>query len=229
MHGPLPDPRARAPIQAVQFLFAALVAIDVLLALLHLLAAHTGSYTLSLWFNLDAERAIGPWFSGAQLLVTGLLMLVIGAYSRRPAWPRPAFCHVVGLGFVFLSMDEVAVIHERITGLAKHHDWVPRFAGNRGIWIFAYALLGLALAAAFRADLLAMWRHHRRPAATVALGFTTLATGAVGVEVAGYYGVFRSETWQVAIEEFLEMLGGTIILLGVALFLHRTVRLHPAP
>jgi hypothetical protein len=49
--------------------------------------------------------------------------------------------------------------------------------------------------------------------------------GAVVAEVAGYVGLIPDGAWQVAMEEFLEMLGASLILLAALDLLRTKVRL----
>lgn len=222
-------PLAIAPGLPASRLFLVLLGVEVALVCLYGLTVATQSWLLSQWFDLDAEMSVASWFSASQLLVIGLLALVAAPFSRRPRWPSPLFCTVVGLGFIFLSMDEAAMVHERITDVGRSHAWVPRFDDRHGTWIFAYGLVGLGLLAAFRRDILTVLRHHRRVALLMGGGFAVLVAGAVGVEVMGYYGLIASPPLQVAMEEFLEMFGATLILLGAVEFLNRTVTLAPTP
>lgn len=196
---------------------------------MYFVMAATGSWTLARWFDLDAEMTIASWFSASQLLVTGLLMLVISAFSDRRNWPSPRFCIAVGLGFFFLSTDEAAMIHERITVIGRNHAWVPCFRDIHGTWIFLYAVVGAGLAASMWRSMLAMLAHHRQAALLMGGGFGVLLAGAVGVEVSGYYGLIGSDRVQVALEEFLEMFGATLILIGALTLFNRTITLRPTP
>ncbi|WP_119679752.1 hypothetical protein [Indioceanicola profundi] len=208
--------------------FTLLLGFEVFLIGMYWLMTVTGSWTLSRWFDLDAELTVASWFAASQLLAVGLLMLAASPFSERKNWPTPLFCQIVGLGFVFLSMDEAAMIHERITAIGRDQAWVPRFNDTHGSWIFLYALIGAALAAFTWRNLMTMLVHHRQTALLMGGGFALLVAGAVGVEVMGYYGLFGSPPLQVALEEFLEMLGVTVMLMGALTFFNRTVALRPA-
>lgn len=210
-------------------LFPALIAFELFLVAMHLAANFSGSINLTHYFDLNNELTIASWFSAAQLLMTGALLIVIGSYSDRELWPSPTFCRLVGLGFVFLSLDETVSLHESISELTRRYlstSLSPMFNGQYGAWIFVYGALGLILGIAMLRDLAIMWRHHRPYAAVIAMGFAILVAGGVFVEIAGYYRLFGRPMIQVALEEFLEMLGGTIILMGTIKFFHRSVRLR---
>jgi hypothetical protein len=71
-----------------------------------------------------------------------------------------------------------------------------------------------------------MWKTHRRQTAIMASGFAIFLIGAAGLEVVGYQ-FLRGEPslsyfyqLEVALEEFLEMIGISITVYG-AILLHR--------
>lgn len=213
----------------LRHLFLSCLAFELFLVAMHLAANLSGSINLNRYFNLNNELTLASWFSAAQLLTTGLLMIIVAAFSDRHGWPSPRFCWVVGLGFIFLSLDETASIHESITELTRLYlsTWAQSlFNGQHGAWIFVYGALGLILGATMLRDLAIMWRHHRSYAVAIAVGFAILVAGGVIVEIGGYYRVLGRPMFQIALEEFLEMVGGTIILMGAIAFFNRSVRLR---
>lgn len=63
-------------------------------------------------FDLDEEQSFGTWFSVVLLLFVGYILL-LHARERRAAgdaWQR--WWQVLGLGFTFLSLDEMVGLHE---------------------------------------------------------------------------------------------------------------------
>lgn len=64
-------------------------------------------------FNLGAEGNLPAYLSALNLLVAGLLLLIITA--AKPKGQRAAWA-VLGAGFIFMSVDEAAQIHEPIIG-----------------------------------------------------------------------------------------------------------------
>jgi hypothetical protein len=205
-----------------------LLVCNLALITMYFMSSVINSWVLQTWFDLDSEVSVPTWFSASQLLVAGILMCLMIDYASRPGWPSAFFCLIVGVGFIALSADEASGIHERLTYLAgKYTPWVPMVQGHRGAWIFLYGVAGAALMVLHWRNLLVMWRHHRRPSLVIAGGFATVAAGGVLVEVAGYYALLPLPSVQVALEEFLEMLGGSIILVGAMVFFGSAVRLAP--
>jgi len=87
-----------------------------------LLAMHAFVHTapapwdnLQIWFDLGAEGTVPAWFSSGQFLLVGLALLAAAALRRGVSPSEMRLLLVAGLGFIFLSADEAAMIHERIT------------------------------------------------------------------------------------------------------------------
>lgn len=215
--------RVASPPFAVQVMVP-LLGLEILLVILHMLGA-SGllGYRLGLWFDLNREQSVGTWFSSAQLLVLALSLALAAPRSRSP---RPWFLSLMAAGFAFLSLDETISIHEGITAIARTHaHWLPEFPGGHGAWVAVYAVIGaIGLAITWR-ELLRLWSGYRTVAIVGGIGCATYVLGAVVAEVAGYVGLIPDGAWQVAMEEFLEMLGASLILLAALDLLRTKVRL----
>jgi hypothetical protein len=174
------------------------------------------SATFHMLFNLDGEGTIPAWFSTVQLFSIGLVFL----FQRRRfdvAERRMRNCLLVlGAGFLFLSADEAASIHEKVTVVLKRIPWAPRFNENHGIWIFVYAALAACVLAAIGRGLFAIWKNDRPAASTMAGGLGVMVLGGVGAEIFGYQ--LPPGTWlrpvESCVEEFCEMAGASVILYG---------------
>ena len=151
--------------------------------------------------------------------------------SHNKHRPSRFFLLLVAAGFTFLSMDEAAVIHEKITNLLKDITRIPRFTGNHGIWIFVYFIGSLVFLIATIPQNFAMWKYHKRETLIMAVGIGLFLTGAVGLEIISYE-FLRGQGQPVlldveaGLEEFLEMFGGSVILYGNFLF---ALRIKEAP
>lgn len=179
--------------------------------------------TFRVWFDLAGEGTIPAWFSSVQLCLIGLVF-VLGSRLIDPSdSPSPLFFRMVGAGFIFLSADEAASIHEGMTLMLRGFEWIPRFKGGRGIWVFIYLPIGFILFLATSRKLLALWRRYRRPTCIMAIGVAIYLLAAVGLEVIGFQ-FLRSGTTpllykaELVLEEFLEMAGASIILYGAMLW-----------
>lgn len=173
--------------------------------------------------DLDAEQTIGSWFSSCQLLLISVFLLVNN--FREPS-PNPTSCKfltLIGLGFMFLSLDESASIHESTSALLQHVTWMPRFKDEQGLWIPVYAVIGLSLIWLTRKSLFEIWLRHKKECTIFTYGFLTLLFGAVVLEIISYQylrapNLYNWYLIEVALEEGLEMLGASIMLYAVLLF-----------
>jgi hypothetical protein len=174
-------------------------------------------------FDLDGEQTIASWFSSCQLLIISFLLLANNFRVPAPNRVSCKFLTIIGLCFMFLSLDESASIHELIHESLKHVNWLPRFKGQQGIWIPIYAVLGFCLVLVTHKNLFEIWLRHKKECTIFAYGFLTLFFGAVVLEVLSYQYLrtLGLENWyilEVALEEAMEMLGGSIMLYAVLLF-----------
>jgi len=208
----------------VRQLFFWLIGFELFLLVAYLLESVLGSpvWTIERLLDLDGELSIAVWFSTVQLAAIGILFLIKAAKARPndqvPRWFLALGC----AGFLFLSLDEHLQLHETITKLTVHLDWVPRFSGDHGVWIFAYLGLGCLLLLPSLRPIVALWRFHRYSFSLMAAGVGVFLLGAVGMEVIGYEFLREAprlyQVLEIATEEFLEMLGASAILCGAAFY-----------
>lgn len=176
---------------------------------------------ISLFLDVDREVSIPTWFSAIQLFAIGLLLIL----QARGAKQLRFYLFILGLGFMFLSMDESAAIHEKIIDSAKRLDvqWLLRltFMGSHQAWMVPYVLVGLAVLLVGYRPVLFIWRNFRREAVLVAIGLVLFGIGGIGLEILSFeFAGTASDTaynWTIAGEEFLEMAGMSIVLYGFML------------
>ena len=173
-------------------------------------------------FNLDAEVSIPTWFSSIQLFVTGSMLFVASTNNQWKQYVSSSFLTAGGLLFIFLSADECAAIHERITIIAKKLgiSWLL-FKGGHGAWISVYFIVALLIVPFAAHHFHMLWIHFRREARIALSGAIAFVMGGVCLEVISYL-FLRSESTklykvEVAFEEFLEMSGVSIMLYAVLL------------
>jgi hypothetical protein len=181
------------------------------------------SATLHRLFDLDGERTIPALFSSAQLFLVGLVFLLIGRETNPTRLPSPLFFFIVGAGFIFLALDEAISIHEKITHAFKNVAWMPRFKGNHGIWILLYPLIGSIIFLIVYQDLKAMWNRYRSTSMIIVLGAGIFVFGGIVLEILSYQFLRTGTTpilykGEVALEEFLEMVGISVIFYGALVF-----------
>lgn len=206
-----------------------LIAVELTLAGMYVVVNNAmGPWRLRPLFDMNAEANIPAWFSSLQLFAIGFVLFLAASSSLRRADGLAGLLRVLGVGFVFLSMDEAAMVHEKVTDVLAGEAWAPRFRDNHGIWMFVYGAVGVALLAAMHRSLWRICRLYPRDVARVGMGLAVLLAGAVGVEVIGYEMGLEGRptpvlTTYVAIEEFCEMLGASLVLVASLRF-----ALHPA-
>ncbi len=176
------------------------------------------------FFNFNGEANLPSWFSSTQYLLIGLVFLVKRDQCNTNVSPSRFFFLMGAIGFIFLSADEAAQVHETMNGVIQNVNWLPRFKGGNGIWIFIYGLFGLALLLYTFRDIFRMWQRYRRQTSIMVIGFIILVIGSAGLEAFGYEYLSSRLTplafmFEAAGEEFLEMLGVSIILYGALLLL----------
>lgn len=171
------------------------------------------------WFNLDEEANIPTWFSIIQLFMVGLIAIATAQsehYRRPPSkWGLTLF----GFGFIYLSLDEGAVFHEKFTYEFHNHPWVPYFDGVHGIWITIYMGVAIVVLLILGRDLWAICRTLPRESLIFSLGMVLFLAGTGGSETITYFYIDKSNIWiytmEVMIEEFLEMIGASILFYSV--------------
>lgn len=164
-------------------------------------------------FDLDNEANIPTYFSGLLLLFSSIILWVISYIERENN--SSFYQHWFGLSlvFAFLSVDEVASLHERTT------QPVRQLLGVEGIFYYAWTIpvaVGLLLLgvvyARFLWHLQARWKRLFAVAAVLYVG------GALGVElISGWYdsqggGASFTYTLITTVEETLEMAGAAVFI-----------------
>ncbi|WP_139291456.1 hypothetical protein [Paracoccus sp. SM22M-07] len=185
-------------------------------------------WTIKQWFDLDGEVSIPTWYSSSQLLVSGLFILAALRF-RRPGSPRLGFYLLVGLGLIFLSADEASSIHEKLTPLsAKYAQFVPLIRGNQGAWITIYGVIFSLILTINYNNILQMWLNYKESLQIFVFGLCVLVSGAVLMEITMYYSLLPSKVMQLILEEFMEMMGGSIILISSFVFFNNHVEVRAA-
>ena len=167
--------------------------------------------------NIDGENSFPSWFSSTQLFLIGFFLFLKACRSDSEQGPARWFYLLGAGGFMFLSADEALLIHESITQALLKFDSLYRFEDDHGMWIpFYLGTLALLALLSWR-QVCRFWECHRRPFLLMAAGAGTFLFGAVGLEITAYE-LIATSSWvylvEVAAEEFLEMVGASIILYG---------------
>ncbi|HKY09825.1 MAG TPA: hypothetical protein VJQ55_16360 [Candidatus Binatia bacterium] len=209
-----------------KYAFVFLLAFEIVLVIgycvVHIIAPYVKWGPIKPLIDLNLDVAIPAWFSTIQLFAISVLLFIsAGACDRLRR-----YLIIFGFGFMFLSMDEAAAIHEKIIDTAKRLDWHWLLSltlnGSHRAWMIPYAIVGVfVIAICYRFFALA-WRDFYREGLIVATGLAVFAIGGVGFELIGFH--FEDHpsdapyAWAVAAEEFFEMAGMTVVLYGILLF-----------
>lgn len=200
-------------------LLAGLLAAEALLVVLYFVTSSgvlpgALGHRLGVLFDLDAEQSVGAWFSASQLLVIGLALWTTAERVAGAEQPAPWFLRLGGAGFVFLSLDEAAAVHEALSrAVYKASPSVAPFGHEHSAWVVLYVAAAALLLAFFWPQVKRFWRAFPSPGALGAAGAAVVLAGATGLESLGYLHLFVGHV-EVALEETLEMVGATLILLA---------------
>jgi hypothetical protein len=76
-------------------------------------------------FDLDEEQSFGTWFTVVILLFAARLLLLQARRLRGAKLPHHMSWMILGLGFCFLSLDEVVGLHETLNTLTDFSWTLP--------------------------------------------------------------------------------------------------------
>ncbi len=150
--------------------------------------------------DLDEENNIPTWFSGYLLLNNALVMYI---FSKMESNKNHFYWMLLSLGFLILSLDEVAGIHESIHTAIDFN------------WAYAGGILVVALGLLYIPFLLSL---NRRLAVLFIVSGLIYVSGVIGVELFSKDMDEDSMAYgfATAVEEGLEMLGA-LFFLAIAL------------
>jgi hypothetical protein len=217
------DPAPILTRSQIRGLLIGLVLIELVMVGLYLTEAlgFVQSDTVHVMFGLDRERNIPAWFSATQLALIGVAWALLAARAPQAYRPRRLFFTALALGFLFFSMDEAVSFHEWLGPILKRFN-APTVGGH-GNWIPVYGALCVAGVLIFIGDARRLWRWSPADFKLAALGALIFVTGAVGMEIVAYKFLRGKHelpiySVEVAAEEFLEMLGASVMLIAVLRF-----------
>ena len=76
-------------------------------------------------FDVDEEDTIPTWYSANALLLTSGLLYLISQRKKIDQDPWYRYWYGLTIGFVFLSLDEIAGFHETVNGLVDFSWTLP--------------------------------------------------------------------------------------------------------
>ena len=175
------------------------------------------------FFNLNEEINLPTWWSAVLLLIcSGLTGLAAVLKKGRPFYWGWFF---LALGFMFMSLDEVAQLHEKLSGPLREAWHLSGFLYYG--WVVPGAALILVAGLAYLRFFLALPKGTR---AGFFLGWAAYLAGVLGLETWGalafsrlgadnlYYGLLA------AFEETVEMAGLLILIRVFLTYLQREMQ-----
>jgi len=183
-----------------------LIGVHVILTVLHYEFVKIPWYVRQI-FDVDEEDSFPTWYSASALLLTSAVLWVQALRMRRVK--NPLRWHWLGLaaGFLFLSIDEIAGVHETLNSVMETSWAVPGA-------VVAALIGGVYLMFLAQID--------RRTAIQFVIGGAVFLGGAVGVELYtepylenDQLNTLAYNLWT-ALEEGMEM-AGVLIFLGALL------------
>jgi len=165
-------------------------------------------------FSLGHENNLPTWFSTVQLFMVAFVLIALAVAMVRLREPGARWLFAWPALFLFLSLDELAMIHERMPEAIRLS--VFRVTGA---WMLVLVpilgLLVLGLAYVTRR----FWSPHRDITLMFAAGFALFAVAAGGVEVLTNY---VTTIWQLHLQILAEEVGE---LVAVTILLWASLRL----
>jgi len=178
-------------------------------------------------FDMDGKMTIPSILQAVQLFLIGWISLYFFLVRSHPSQPpSPIFSLTVALLSFFAATDELFKIHlqlKELLPIMSNHDWKP-----------IYISIGLTTPLVFHRELIALWRFQTKAIIFIAIGVVIFMLGGFGLEIIKdellqplLYPLFDQDDFiaffieklRVAVEEFSEMLGESLILYGISLFL----------
>jgi len=163
--------------------------------------------------KVGEESNIPTWFSSAQLFAIGLVLSVVAARDFTMRHPRSLLLPAAPALFLFLSLDEVAMIHERL-GRWLLSLGIGTGLHSSGPWMFVFVPFVGVLAAISAWALWSYLRGRRVVLALAVSGVLVFGFAAVGLEFAANFVPENSlrQSALVFTEEYGEIAAATLLL-----------------
>jgi hypothetical protein len=176
------------------------------------------SFVLGRLFELDVENALAVWYTSSKLLLVALLLAMTAFVVGRRGWPDLAILAVAGF-VLAMSCDETASLHELAQVVVA-----ARMGGGSAASEGGGMATALVVVPAMLAGLVLLAWAVRAMArcpdgkGMLAAGFAMIMAGGVGVDLlrGAVAQPYLADQVLPFVEESLEILGGTVMLVGAA-------------
>ena len=173
---------------------------------------HDYIYGLTPLFDFNTEANIPTLYSSFAIIVASVLLLLIALEHKRQG---SSYLPWIGLSiiFLFLSIDEIASIHERFTGPTReslntsgllYYAWVIPYGIAVGVFVISYLKFLISLP--------------KKIMFLFVFSGSVFVSGAIGFELLGgrHVELYGNNNFVTSVfytcEEFLEMLGIAIFI-----------------
>ncbi|MBD2123683.1 hypothetical protein [Trichocoleus sp. FACHB-262] len=200
---------------------------DVGFTLIYLVSSLLQNQALPL-FSFEQKFTIPVVYAAIKLFLIGCF-LVTSALWKYCLFQRSSryLLLTMGAGFLYLSTDKLFKFHH----LLQLPNWMPSLPGGGGAWILFYLFIQLLIVTVGFRDLTKLWRFYPQGALMICLGIALFIVGGLGTEIFNHL-ILQPLLWHMGrgdratfstlkntVEESLELLGESIALQGLVLFL----------
>lgn len=169
------------------------------------------------FFHIEKEQNLASVYSGLLLVGTGVSGFSMWAMLRHHARRSETLVWLLlGLGMLFMGVDEMAVIHERLGFVLNNQTGLGGYQGESFNWVIYYTPAIIAFVFVAWGVLRILFRDTRSYGWYASTGIAILFL-ALGLEVwGGKLLAFPIYQTVLVLEEFFEMLGETFFLTAIA-------------
>lgn len=212
----------------INYLVVGLIFVEVAIAVIYLAYIFTTGRSPTI-VNMDGARNIPSCFQALQIFSIAAIALGLGITNQRDfPYPSRKFSFFLTGLLCYAGLDEIFKLHLGFRNLLP-------IVGTQ-YWIAIYASLICLLPVLFYRDFKAFWQSYRRETLIGVTGLIIFAVGGFGAELFKTYllqplvansSLFQGhpflslfvEKFRVAVEEFGELLGETLVLYAALLFI----------
>ena len=181
------------------------------------------SHGLKGLFDLGRESNIPTYFSSMVLLLAAALLFLVAKHKSREGDSYRAHWFGLATGFLLMSVDEIAMLHENMYRIPKMLGLEAPEAAVSLYWLLPYMLVFALLAIPYTGFVRHLDSRTRRLFVTAGLLYVS---GALGMEVVGDFvwaATDQSPTWTKVLatttEESLEMTGAALFVVALVRYL----------
>jgi hypothetical protein len=175
-------------------------------------------------FDVGLDSNVPTWYSSVALLFCSLLLAFIATSPKTARTRYALYWKVLSAIFLYLSVDEVAMIHEHAPSLLK-------LSVNRtGFFYYGWVVVGIPLTLIFALFYLKFLAHlPKKTRLLFVVAGTIFISGALGAEMFAarhdnLYGFNMTYAMITAVEEFCEMFGIVVFIYALLSYINENLK-----